>query len=406
MKKFWVLVVVLLVGCSPLTRRVEKDSGDADADGDVDTDVDGDGDGDSDSDTDVDGDSDSDGDADTCVDEDEDGYTDCEGDCDDENPDVNPDAEEICDGEDNDCNDEIDEGFDVDGDGVTICEGDCDDSDPDINPDAEEICDGIDNDCDGETDEGFDLDDDDVTTCEGDCNDFDPDIHPDAFEICDGIDNDCDGEIENGLGFCYLGAESIMDGGDVLYSESGYNHAYNYGAIAGPGESLSFEDGAYAEVYTEITAGNRPDLVDVGGFTVAFWLDSLTANSILIGTGWGCVSEDFGWNIARANRDQIAFRGASASDEARFVVNSSEELDFSAPMLVVVTVTDENVVIFIDGVLNTVGAIDGVIRLSSRPVRIGRGQCPTTARVDLSSIAFYPRSLSEDEVSQLYNSYL
>ena len=35
---------------------------------------------------------------------------------------------------------------DLDGDGFTIDEGDCDDNNPNINPEAEEICDGIDND--------------------------------------------------------------------------------------------------------------------------------------------------------------------------------------------------------------------------------------------------------------------
>ncbi|MCB9668120.1 MAG: putative metal-binding motif-containing protein [Alphaproteobacteria bacterium] len=32
--------------------------------------------------------------------------------------------------------------------------GDCDDVDLDVNPAAEEVCNGVDDDCDGETDEG------------------------------------------------------------------------------------------------------------------------------------------------------------------------------------------------------------------------------------------------------------
>ena len=44
---------------------------------------------------------------------------------------------------------------DNDGDGYTENQGDCDDENPNINPNAEEIEDGVDNDCDGEVDEGF-----------------------------------------------------------------------------------------------------------------------------------------------------------------------------------------------------------------------------------------------------------
>ena len=108
----------------------------------------------------------------SAVDRDGDGYT-SDVDCDDTNPDVYPEAPEICDDLDNDCDAEVDETgtlsyVDADQDGYgdpateqLICEedpsrvsngDDCDDSDPLVNPDAEEICDGIDNDCDSETD--------------------------------------------------------------------------------------------------------------------------------------------------------------------------------------------------------------------------------------------------------------
>src|SRR5574341_1185363 len=106
-----------------------------------------------------------------------------------------------------------------DGDGFPAAE-DCDDTDPDVNPDASEICNGVDDDCSGRADEPFDDDRDGYTTggggdvAERDCNDRDPAVHPGAPERCNGADDDCDGvpdeddgEIDlcPGGGFCLDG---------------------------------------------------------------------------------------------------------------------------------------------------------------------------------------------------------
>jgi hypothetical protein len=111
------------------------------------------------------------------IDKDQDGYP-YEVDCDDQNPDIHPDAAELCDGEDNNCNGLIDDEdpmvqgntlwyLDSDGDGfgnpeimMASCHhldgfvnesGDCNDDDPNVFPGAKEIPNnGIDEDCDGE----------------------------------------------------------------------------------------------------------------------------------------------------------------------------------------------------------------------------------------------------------------
>ncbi len=177
------------------------------------------------------------------------GYTDVPGDCDDAWVEVNPEADEYCDGADNDCDGDIDEDdalgadtwyFDEDGDGWGIEEtttvacyqpslfaaeyGDCDDEDDTIAPDADEVCNGVDDDCDGEVDEddaldastwyydadgdGFGGDDATVTTCDQpsgyvataeDCDDSRADVNPGGTEVCDAenADEDCDGLVDD-----------------------------------------------------------------------------------------------------------------------------------------------------------------------------------------------------------------
>ncbi len=182
-------------------------------------------------------------------------YVDNHQDCDDMDPQVNPDANEICDGLDNDCDYLLDDDdpsldassahtwyADADGDGYgdadssmlscqlpsgyTDNDSDCDDTAPHINPGAGETCNGLDDDCDGLVDD----DDDSLDTSTGstwyadaygdgygdadtttmscltpagfvadatDCDDAEAEVNPMATEECDTVDNDCDGLVDD-----------------------------------------------------------------------------------------------------------------------------------------------------------------------------------------------------------------
>jgi hypothetical protein len=182
-----------------------------------------------------------DDDCDGAIDEDEDSdgdqVTSCGGDCNDSDGTVHPGAREVCDGQDNDCNGICNDGeLDGDGDSWNVCgekikaDGscvpepfqECNDEDPAVNPDALEVCNGVDDNCNGLCDDGDgggDVDGDGFTTCGSgglgercgdvngafaDCDDGNSSIHPFADELCDGVDTNCDGSRME-FDYCYGG---------------------------------------------------------------------------------------------------------------------------------------------------------------------------------------------------------
>ena len=220
------------------------------------------------------------------LDDDEDGFGDAHGtafsvcvpagknvtnntDCDDTDPDVHPDAKDVCNYRDDDCDrfvdedepptqvwrDEDEDGYgDANGTAFSVCvpggknvtnREDCDDTDAAVNPMAKDVCNYRDDDCDRFVDEDvppttvWDDNDGDgygdmtgtpYSVCvqgssqvqdNSDCDDSDSAVFPGATDTCNFADDDCDGLVDEDDLPDRVWPDSDGDGhGDGLYTAS------------------------------------------------------------------------------------------------------------------------------------------------------------------------------------------
>ena len=155
------------------------------------------------------------------------GYASEKGDCNDNDPNINPDVPEICDGIDNDCNMLIDDGFtfldyfaDTDGDGF---------GDPNV----------VINDCEMPT--GYVLDN-------TDCNDNDAMVNPGEMEVCDdNIDNNCDGQIDEGCVLPECDGEFLVIN-TITMDTFNAEVSVTSGALINNGQDIQFTAGTEIEL--------------------------------------------------------------------------------------------------------------------------------------------------------------
>ena len=120
-----------------------------------------------------------------------------------------------------------------------------------------------------------------------------------------------------------------------------------------------------------------------------------------------CLTGQPEWEVVRGRDGRLVLQWNESHLTA--TATPSEEWHF-----IVVTISNTTATVYQDGGLDVTAPSGGEeIVIHDRPFRIGKGWCaPTNPGIssfeggELYHVSFYPRPLSEDEIADIYESYL
>lgn len=174
--------------------------------------------------------------------------------------------------------------------GFAPVSGDCDDTNPDVHPQALEVCNGADDNCNLVVDEGVtsrffrDLDADGygdsaymIDGCPApglvdnsdDCDDTRADVHPGATEVCNLLDDNCDGTADEWV--CNTVPQSP---GDPVVAGAGLGIDVVFASVQVRGETLAVERLSAPDVPAGYASGAFPVYYDIST-TAAFVGDAV-----------------------------------------------------------------------------------------------------------------------------------
>jgi len=331
------------------------------------------------------------------------------------------------------CTDMDNDGYGEYDDECVYPENDCDDSNIYTNPGMTEVCNSIDDDCDSLVDEenasecllfykdfdndGYGVFSDKKCLCSsqtpytravyGDCDDQNEAMNNGVGEICDdGFDNDCDNLVDTNDSDCYSCPYDVISYWDfnelsdsTLKDSCGLNDGINYGAVINSsgviGTAYSFNNDSYISIPHSASLNFSKN-----NFSISLWINirQFTNNA---GIFWKRVDDINRLSITISGTN-LKFRQGDAL--SNFKDSDASSINTYAWKHIVWTLNrDNNVSVYIDGMLNKTANISNIIGDINPTVALEIARSQTAYfNGSIDDIAIFNKSLTANQINEIY----